>query len=208
MDSVGEFGAPSASNHRNVYGQTVNLNDVTITINAQSFRWTENDRKNAYPLVPAVEVSGEAEESLIHDLKNMFVDHDNYADLKLESKDYMTLDAHKFILAARSRHLRKCIDDAVKVANFNGTMKMNVNGKPLVVILHWMYTGELHENSGNVMEEVVDAAILFGLTHLMKLLDNKLITICNKENMFRLYQVAQKNGMPSAMDDISDYIRE
>lgn len=71
-----------------------------------------------------------------------------------------------------------------------------------------MYTRELHENAGRVMEEVVDAAIKFELTNLLKVLDKKLITISNKENMFRLYQVAQKNAMPTAMEDISSYIPE
>lgn len=145
---------------------------------------------------------------MIHDLKNMFVEHENYADLKLESLDHMTLDAHKFILSARSRYLRKYIEDAMKAETFNGTIKINVNGKPLVVILRWMYTGEMHENSWNVMEEVVDAAILFELTQLIKVFDRKLISITTKENMFRLYQVAQKNGMAHAMDEISVYIRE
>lgn len=96
----------------------------------------------------------------------------------------------------------------MKIENFNGKIKIKINGKPLTVILHWIYTGELHENSGNVMEEVVDAAISFELTQLMKILDKKLVTICNEENMFRLYQVAKKNGMPQAMDDITVFIRE
>lgn len=202
MNQHGELGAPTVGSKR------INTPSTgTITIEAQLFHSTQND-KIVDALNPVVEESAEAEESLIYDLKSMFVADENYADIKLESKDHMTLDAHKFILAARSQYLRKCIEDAIKVENFNGTMKMNINGKPLVVILHWMYTGELHENSGNVMEEVVDAAILFELTHLMKLLDKKFISICSKENMFRLYQVAQKNGMPNALDDITVYIRE
>ncbi len=84
----------------------------------------------------------------------------------------------------------------------------DVNGKPLMTILHWMYTGELHENARKVMEEVVEASIKFELTHLLKVLDKKKVNICNKENMIRLYQVSQKNAMPTAMDDISAFIRE
>lgn len=80
----------------------------------------------------------EAEESFTNDVRNMFLAHDNYGDLKLESKDHMTLNAHKFILAARSRYLQKCIEDAMKIENFNGTMKVNINGEPLVVTLHWI----------------------------------------------------------------------
>ncbi len=186
-----------------------NVTDVRIDMKAQLYRVTENGKKIVRnSRVEETLLASEAEDSFIHNLKNLFIAHENYADLKLESKDHMTLDAHKFIVAARSRVLQKCIDDAMKMENFNGTMRLDVNGKPLVVILHWMYTGELHENSGNVMEEVVDAAIQFELTHLMKLLDGELIDICNKENMFRLYQVAQKNGMPNAMDKIALYIRE
>lgn len=203
MDQDGQLCAPQ---HNGLtHGQTVT--DVKIEITAELYRSTENGKAEASVDANAKEIA-EAEESLSHDLKNMFVSPDIYPDLKLESKDHMTLDSHKFILAARSRYLQKCIDDAMKMENFSGTMKMDVNGKPLAVILHWMYTGGLPEKFENLMEEVVDAAILFELTHLMKLLDRKLITICSKENMFRLYQVAQKNGMPNAMDDISVYIRE
>ncbi|XP_037042075.1 uncharacterized protein LOC119078594 [Bradysia coprophila] len=199
LDSNGLLGPPS-------YLGTIQglpQNDVAIIISAQMFRLTNTGKK----IAPTATDTEETEGTLAHDLKNMFVAHENYADLKLESKDNMTLDAHKFILASRSPYMRKCIDDAMKTENFNGTIKMNMNGKPLVTILHWMYTAELHENASNVMEEVVDAAVLFELTQLMKLLDRKVITICNKDNMFRLYQVAQKNGMPNAMDDISAYIR-
>ncbi|KAJ6645666.1 hypothetical protein Bhyg_00873 [Pseudolycoriella hygida] len=182
---------------------------IKISVTAQMYDLTDTGN-NACSAVSDVKktLSSEAEDSMANDIRNMCDVHDNYADLKLESKDHMTLDVHKFMLAARSRYLRKCIDDAIKAETFNGTIKMNINGKPLVAILHWIYSGELHENASNVMEEVVDAAILFELTGLMKLLDNKVITICNKANMFRLYQVAQKNGMPNAMDDISAFIRK
>lgn len=215
VDQYGQLGDPSYHGLPAAGYLVINLK---ITIKAELFHLLESGNTVASVetgnAVASVETAvgesllAEAEESLISDLKNMFVAYENYTDLKLESSDHMTLDAHKFILAARSQYLRKCIEDAVKTENFNGTMKININGKPLVVILHWMYTGELHENAGNVMEEVVAAAILFELTHLMKILDRKLVTICNKENMFRLYQVAQKNGMPNAMDQISVYIRE
>lgn len=182
------------------------VNEMNISVDAQMFHFSDTDNNVASDIEK--NLLAEAEDSLINDLKNMLIEYENYADIKLESKDHMTLDAHKFILAARSRYLRKYIDDAMKADNFNGTVKMNVNGKPLVAILHWMYTGELHENAGSVMDEIVDCAVLFELTHMMKLLDTKVITICNNENMFRLYQAAQKNGMPNATDDIAAYIRQ
>lgn len=112
------------------YGFTLGrlTTDIKITIKAELFRLIENG-KTVAPVQTGGSSLAEAEESLIQDLKNMFVEHENYADLKLESMDNMTLDAHKFILMARSRYLRKCIEDAMKIENFNGKIKIKINGK-------------------------------------------------------------------------------
>lgn len=107
----------------------------------------------------------EAEVSMMDHLKRMYVAGNNFSDLKLESKDNMMLSAHKFQLAARSPYFRRVIEEAVNRDEFDGILKIEeVNGKPLMMILHWVYTGELEGNAGRFMEELVDAAIKFELT--------------------------------------------
>ncbi len=147
--------------------------------------------------------------TLLSELKTMCtaVD-DNYPDLKLETKDNSTLSAHKFIVAARSVVLRKLIDGHVKKSIYDGTIKIaDINEKPLVIILHWMHTSELHGNADLVMEQLVKASMEYQLTDLLKMLDEQLIKICNPDNMFQLHQVAKKYAMPTAIRETAAYIR-
>lgn len=58
------------------------------------------------------------------------------------------------------------------------------------------------------MMEIVEVANHFLLTGMMKILDKKLISICTQENMFHLYQVAEKNALPTAKAHLSKYIKE
>lgn len=153
-------------------------------------------------------IGAKAEASLSQDLKKMFADAHSFADIEVETTDHRILNAHKCILAARSTFFRKRIEEAVGKSDFNGIIRINISSKPLVAILHWLYTEELHPDADAVMEEIVDAAIMFDLPQLVKVLDRKLIDICTVQNMLRLCQVAQKNKMPHATEDISRYIRE
>lgn len=157
--------------------------------------------------------------SLVRDLKSMFLSEldceDNFTDLSLEFDDGVILSGHKFIFAARSPHLRTLIESSAKQNDFNGTVKLSgVKSKAMLVIRHWLYCDELPEDDNddrslmNVLEEVVNGAIKLELPDLVKVLDKKLIKVCNRGNMLQLYQLAKQNGMVNATEDISKFIKE
>ncbi len=194
--------------YQKAYNWACVLDDLNIDIEVIIFGAKENvSGKKSFGNDQEKNTS-EADVSMMDHLKRMYAAENNYSDLRLETKDNMSLRAHKFQLAARSPYFRRTIDEAAE-REFYGTLKVpEVNGKPLTIILHWVYTGELHENAGKFLEELVDASIKFELTGLLKLLDKKLITICNVDNMFRLHQVAKNNAMPTAIQNIAAFIKE
>ncbi|CAL8071338.1 unnamed protein product [Orchesella dallaii] len=147
---------------------------------------------------------------LAQDLKDMFHhSHEIFSDLKLETKDGVETSTHMFIVAARSPVLKEIIEKESAKESFNGTIKiLDFNAKPIIAILHWMYSGRLSDQAGNVIEEVVVAAKKYQLTALMKQLDKEMITICNTGNMFQLFETARKNHLPIALLQISAFIKE
>ncbi|ODM89108.1 Speckle-type POZ protein-like [Orchesella cincta] len=146
---------------------------------------------------------------LAQDLKGMFANPDNYSDLKLETKDGVETNTHKFILAARSPVLQAIIEKEYAKESFKGVIKIpDFNAKPIIAVLHWMYTGRLSDRTGNVIEEVVIAAKKYQLTDMMRQLDKEMITICNTGNMFQLFEAARQNQLPIAMVQISAFIKE
>lgn len=139
----------------------------------------------------------------------MYACKNNLPYLKLEMKGHMTLSAHKFILCAWSQVSKELIMTEMEKDEFDGTRKISeVNARPKVVILHWMYTGKLQENVGNFMMEIVEAAIHFRLTGMMKILYTKLISICTEDNMFNLHNVAEKDALPTAKAQLSQFIKD
>jgi len=146
---------------------------------------------------------------LAQDLKCMFECQDNFSDLKLETKDGVETNTHKFIVAARSPVLKKIIETECAKESFNGIIQItDFNAKPIIAILHWMYSGRLSDRTGNVIEEVVVAAKKYQLTDMMRQLDKEMITICNTGNMFQLFEAARLNHLPIAMVQISAFIKE
>ncbi|ODM87363.1 Rabankyrin-5 [Orchesella cincta] len=147
--------------------------------------------------------------SLAENLKKMYVDQDNFSDLKLETKDGMVTSAHKFILAARSPVLKALILEETSKDSFSGTIKIpDFNAKSILAILHWIYTGELSDRTGFLIDEVVIAAKKYQLTEMLTLLDKEMIKICNTGNMFQLFDAAKQNGLTNAMKQVSEFIKE
>lgn len=109
--------------------------------------------------------------SLTQNLGVMFNSEENMADLTLEMKDGLLLSAHKFILCARSPVLKILILQEMKKKEFAGVIQIsNVNSKPMLAILHWMYTDELTDKGSNFDGEIAEAAKYFGLQNLVECL--------------------------------------
>lgn len=176
----------------------INSDQLKVKISMASFQFSGG--------IASLEL--ECREKFCEDFKKMYINDDNLADLKLETKDGMLLSAHKFVLAARSPVLRAMIMEEVKKEGFTGTLKMSrINAKPMMTILHWIYTGEIREEVGLCMDEVVEAVLSFELGDMFKMLDKEMITVCNPENMMSLFQVAKRNGMPTAMVKLSSFVK-
>lgn len=190
--------------------ELITNNDVTITICVTLYSLIETDKMMIASggVGDEERLPSDAVKSLIGDLTNMFLAADDFTDIKLKTKDNSILCANKFVLLARSEYFRKCIEDATKKENFNGTLKVDINAEPLTATLHWIYTGELNENADKVINEVVDAAKILELNQLIKMLDRTLVTYCNKDNMFHMLLLAQKNGMANAVNDIRYWINK
>ncbi|CAL8071339.1 unnamed protein product [Orchesella dallaii] len=152
---------------------------------------------------------GSPEVTLAQNLKDMLNSHEFFSDLKLQTKDGVETSTHKFIVAARSPVLKEIIEKESAKESFNGTVKIpDFNAKPIIAILHWMYSGRLNDTTGNVIEDVVVAAKKYQLTDMMKQLDKEMITVCNTGNMFQLFEAARQNHLPIAILQISAFIKE
>lgn len=164
------------------------------------------------PPQPEVENPSPSLATLVSDMKSMFLSQDeNYADLKLEMEDGITLWGHRFVLAARSTFLRDLIESSSRQNDFNGTVKVEgIGSKAMLPIRHWMYCDEFPEfgsNNSNI-EEIVNAAVKLELKDLLRILDGKMVTVCKPENMFQLYELAKRNRMLKAVEDVSKFIKE
>ncbi|CAL8098400.1 unnamed protein product [Orchesella dallaii] len=143
-------------------------------------------------------------DALAQDIMKMLMDENNFADMVLETKDGMDINAHKFILAARSPVMKQIIQDEA----FEGTIQLDFDINPTRIILRWMYTGKLgNEPIGEVVEDVVLAAEKYQLSEMLKALDKEMISACNPSNMFQLFEIAKKNEMRIAMDQITAFIK-
>lgn len=152
--------------------------------------------------------------AFVKDIKDLYVEggvneEDDHADLQVETKDKVTLFAHKFILAARSSYLRRKLAGTTAKKTDPKIFRLHEMGSDaLQAILYWMYTGDLHDSTASLLEEIVEGAILLELNQMIKMLDRKLISLCTKENMFRLLNVAQKTALPTAVEDVALFIKE
>jgi len=146
-----------------------------------------------------------------HAFEWMYNQEESYPDLKLESKDGMIINAHKFVLAARSSQFRSLIEGQTKQNDFRGILKVpDLYAKPLMVILKWIYTGKLVMEGfeQGVLKEVIFNSAKYGLPQLLRLCEDEMIKICNAENMLDLIKIAKFYGMPLATKSISAFIRE
>ncbi|CAL8112429.1 unnamed protein product [Orchesella dallaii] len=146
--------------------------------------------------------------SISRDFMLMLKDEDNYADIKLETEDGIVIDAHKFVLAARSPVLRAQIEKNVKMNTFNGVIMVDMESKTLEHILKWMYSGEFDEIVEAKLDSILHAAVAYELTDLLITLDKKLIQICTVENMLQLMMTAKRLKLPVAMKQIAQFIKE
>ncbi len=104
--------------------------------------------------------------------------------------------------------MRNLLEEKCSTRGFDGTLGIDdVNAKPLIAILHWMYCEELSKDTGRFMEEVILASEIFQLKELLETLDKKMILFCELGNMLELFRVAQKQSMKTAMKDISAFVK-
>jgi len=95
--------------------------------------------------------------------------------------------------------------------SFAGSLQLDFDVTPMRIILQWVYTGKLTGEAvenGTEIEQVVLAAEKYQLTEMLKLLDKEMITACNTGNMFQLFEIAKKNEMRGAMDQITAFIKQ
>ncbi|CAL8112431.1 unnamed protein product [Orchesella dallaii] len=144
--------------------------------------------------------------SMSRDFILMLIDEDNYSDIKLETEDGKVVNAHKFVLAARSPVLRAQIEKNVKTNTFNGVIMLDMESKTLEHILKWIYSGEFDAETG--LDSILHAAAAYELTDLMIILDKKLIQSCTVENMFQLMMTAKRLNLSVAMKQIAQFIKE
>ncbi|ODM91823.1 TD and POZ domain-containing protein 1 [Orchesella cincta] len=176
---------------------------IKITLTIYSCKGTQDS-------TPVEEV---AIHSLTKDLGTLYSDGNGegfFPDLELESKNGIRLKTHKFIVAARSPPLKTRLEELEKETGNEkvAVLKMpELNSQPLRAILHWMYKGELSPLGGLGMADVIKGARTLQLTPLLRICDKKLISLCNRANMFELYQVAKDNAFPNATKDIAQFIK-
>ncbi|CAL8097880.1 unnamed protein product [Orchesella dallaii] len=144
---------------------------------------------------------------IARDFMLMLRNEENYSDIKLETKERFIVNAHKFILAARSPVFRAQIEKRMKMNDYNGVISVDMDIKTLEVVVTWMYSGEFHENPEIKLEDVLRAAVVYELKELLDILDKKMIQICTVENMLHLMQTAKTFKLSEASKNIAEFIK-
>ncbi|ODM93125.1 Protein maternal effect lethal 26 [Orchesella cincta] len=200
---------PNGQTHRETYCFASNK-DLCFGITVIPFQSSGAQRTTAaeegagVKAIQAGSSENEGDGGLAQDLRKMLADPNNFSDVVLETKDGMAISAHKFILAARSIVMKQLLQEE----SFGGTISMDFDVNPIRILLQWMYTGKLtSEATGPVIEEVVLAAEKYELVEMLKQLDKEMISACNIGNMFKLLEIAKKNGMSGATEQITAYIK-
>lgn len=113
---------------------------------------------------------------LVKDLKKIYAKGEDNAltDVLLKSGDGVTLNAHKVILAARSPFFKRLFQwNPTRYSNTSPVRLDDVNGKAMVAVVYWMYTGELQKDVGSSMELVIEVVKKFEMVTLFKILEDK-----------------------------------
>lgn len=133
-------------------------------------------------------------------------------DTKIRCKDGDQIDCHKMVLALRSP-VFETMFAAPPSTTEEGTKRSNtihateVTSTAMKVILHFIYTGDLHEDWAEDPAGVVQGAHNYQLVRLLQFFDHHLlIAVCTKENAVKMLRAAEQHSLGNARKAISTYI--
>jgi len=182
-----------------------NVFDEKDTLGLQITMKTFHSRSRPYPspLLALRKATKSVREYLPTDLKALEGDETSM-DVRFETMDGSILRAHKILLMARSPVFKAMFGTDMKEGLSGFVNAGDMSSKGMSVVLHYIYTGQLHEDWEEVAAEVIYGAEKYGLKGLLEYCDKMLVTICNEDNSERLCKLAQLYSLKNAESEINN----
>ncbi|XP_021966395.2 BTB/POZ domain-containing protein At1g21780 [Folsomia candida] len=128
------------------------------------------------------------------------------SDVTLLSKDNQLINAHKCILSNKSSVFKTKFSTQMIEKEIELVEMVDMGSEALNIFLKFCYTGEIEENWGDFYEDVISAADKYDVPLLLNLCDEKLFTLCTKENCLDLVKVANQYKLGKAKERIKQFI--